>query len=567
MILRGQVHVEEVGMGRTRLVVTEIPYQTNKTHLIERIVQVAQGDLVNGIVDVRDESDRTGMRICIELNKLALAPEVLSHLYRLTPLQQTFSLSLVALVDGVPQRLSLREMLVAFLQHRQTVVRRRSVFERQAARTRLHVVEGLLQALARLDEVIRIIRDSRQARQARGRLRRQFGFSQAQVEAILAMPLRQLVGMEQQALRKESQTLTADIQRLAALLGSDTVLRQELRKELQQVKATLTDARRTRIEDMAAPAQVGAHALAPVQRVWVAVGQSGTVKCFPFRGMQRGRFMDIGRQASLLAVTAQTCDFLYLFGHAGVCHRVEVGQCPDQGAAQHVGAYTGFTRRDGLAAVVALPAALPAGRGHVCLVTRKGVVKRIQAHQLAAARTDTSTVLALAAGDELGWVLWSEQEQDLMLFTAQGQTLRFAENTVRAMGFAAAGVQSLQVAAADTLVAVALAGPDSEVLTVTAAGFAKRTPVAAFPRKGRIGKGVIGHRITPATGEMVGACTVAAGGGTARAALHGAGQTWLVDVAQVPEFGRAASGQRIPMSETPQPIGGLTLLWADEAEL
>ncbi len=564
--VQAKVHLEEAGMGRSRIVVSEIPYQTNKSHLIERIVSVVNRNQIDGIVDVRDESDRAGMRICIELNRAAHTPEVLQKLFKLTPLQQHFSLSLVALVDGVPLRIVLRDILTEFIKHRQEVVHRRSAFELQAAKTRIHIVEGLLGALDVLDDVIQIIRKSRSQDQAQDRLQDRFVFTPTQTQAILGMPLRQLVGMEMRQLRQEFQALTQEIRRLTELLASDDLLRAVIKTELEQVKATLSDPRRTRILDQ--PVQnLTAEDLAPDQTVWIAVGQKGTVKRYAYRGMQAGRFREIGRNGSLIAMTANTRDVLYLFSQDGICQRVQVFRFPDAGSPKHIGKYTAFTRRDALVAAIPLPQDSHHDETvHVCMITRQGIIKRVNVNMLIEAPGEEIRVINLKKGDHLGWVLLSPHTQEVMLFTARGRALRFREAEVRALSLAAVGVQSMRLETNDHIVSASLAQPVDTVLSVTRRGFAKRTPIAEFPLKTRSGKGVIGHRINTSTGPLAGALAIGRDQNDAKAAFNTDRTAWILDVHSIPESRRSTQGRRMTAPDDESPVGSITLLWSDAEE-
>lgn len=563
VLVQAKVHSEEMGMGRCRLVVTEIPYQTNKSHLIERIVYAVNRNLVNGIVDVRDESDRSGMRICIELNRAANSQEVLQRLFKLTPLQQNFNLSLVALVNGVPKRISLQQILVEFIKHRLTVVRRRSEFDLKAAHIRIHIVEGLLQALDVLDQLIQTIRQSSSQGEAHTKLMERFEFTPEQSRAILAMPLRQLVGMEVRQLRDEFRALTNEIRRLAELLDSEEQLRNVIWEELEQVKVEMADERRTRI--LKQPVQVlTAEDLAPDQTVWISVGQRGTVKRFAYRGMQVGRFKEISRNGSLTAVTANTREVLYLFSRDGVCQRVQIYRLPDAGSPKHVGEFTGFTRRDALVAAIPLPQdSRHDETGHICLITQKGMIKRVNVNMLIEAPGEEIKVINLNKGDRLGWVLLSRSEQEMMLFTAHGRALRFREGDVRVTSLNAAGVRSLQLAGSDSMVSASLAQADSFVLSVTQKGFAKRTAISEFSVTSRNGKGVIAHKINNATGGLAGALAVGQNQDDAKAALNAGRQSWIFDVQSLPESGRATLGRRVAETDAENPVGSVTLLWSD----
>lgn len=560
--VQAKVHVEESGMGRSRLVVTEIPYQANKSHLIDRIVLTVRRDQVEGIVDVRDESDRAGMRICIELNRSAHPQEILQRLFQLTPLQQSYGISMVALVDGRPSRVTLLEILINFIEHRREVVRRRSKFDLKAAQARLHIVEGLLRALDEMDAVIQTIRGSSTQEEARTLLMERFEFTSEQVRAILAMPLRQLVGLEVKELREEFRTLHDEIRSLQDLLASETRLRSVIKEELDRIRERLPDARRTRIMDR--PVEVmTAEELAPDLTVWVTLSRKGTAKRYAYRGMRAGRFKEIGRNGSLAAATANTRDVLYLFSKHGVCQRVQVFRLPDAGTPRHIGEYTGFTRRDALIAALPLAqASLHDDPRHLCLVTRQGMIKRIHVNMLIEAPGEEISVINLKKGDELGWVLLSNGGQEVMLFTARGRALRFSEDEARALGLGAAGVRCMNVDKTDSMVSAALAQAESAVLSVTHAGYVKRTPISEYPVKARGGKGVIAHKLSDSTGLLAGALTLADRQEDAKAILHGDHGAWLLDVNDIPESGRATQGRRLAQPAEEEMVSGLGLLWS-----
>lgn len=562
-ILQAKMHTEAMGMGRTRIVVTQIPYLTNKIHLIERIVHYVRRGNLAGIADVRDESDRAGMRICIELSRTAHLPQVLDRLFALTPLQQTFSLSLVALVNGRPQRLNLKDMLIHFIDHRLVAVRRRSEFELQQAQARVHIVEGLLQALDMLDDIIRVIRKSRRVATARANLSSNFDFSPAQAQAVLAMPLQQLIAMEIRQVRNEFRDLTRQIRTLEQLLASEERMRALIKGELQQIRQDFGDQRRTRIVEQAVQA-LSADELEPDHTVWVAVGTGGTVKRYPYRGMQGGRFREIGRHGSLAAVTANTRDMLHLFSADGKCQQVQVFQLPQTGAPQHAANLTAFTRRALIVAAIPLPRASRQDcQWHVCMVTRQGMVKRVHINRLIEASGEEQAVIALKKGDSLGWVLLSDADQDLMLFTVRGKAIRFQAEDVRSMGLGSAGVRAMAVDKTDALAAAALVQSTSTILSVTRNGFVKRTSIDAFTRQKRGGKGLISHKLTAMTGAVAGVVAAGRQHEAAKLAVRAGRHTVLLDVPDIPETGRLGQGRHMRQLNGESRVESVTLLWSE----
>ena len=304
MIVRAKVHVEDASMGKQRIVVYEIPYQTNKTSLLERIADCVRNSQIQGVSDLRDESDRAGMRICIDLVRGVNTDKVIADLFALTPMEQTFSISLVALVDGRPERLNLKSLIEHFIEHRSEIVRRRSQFDLDKAERRAHVVEGLLVALEQIDEVIKTIRRSRNPNTARRNLMQEFSFSEAQARAVLAMPLGQLVTMEQTSLRNEFKGLNARIKELRALLESDDLIRQAIADEMDEVRSRFADRRRTEI--LAEQVRtLTAEELEPDQMVWVCLGRRGSVRRYAYKGMTGGGFREIGRNGGIAARARQ----------------------------------------------------------------------------------------------------------------------------------------------------------------------------------------------------------------------------------------------------------------------
>ena len=487
--------------GRSRIVVTDLPYQTNKTNLLERIALLVRDGKIEGITDLRDESDRTGMRIAIELTRNVEPQIVLERLLRLTPMQQTFGMSLLALVDGEPRTLTLKRVLILFIEHRRQIIRRRSEFDLAKARARSHIVEGLLKALDILDEVIRTIRRSQRVETARTNLMRDFAFTQPQAQAILDMPLRRLTALERKQLQDEHKELRQRITYLEELLADDNKILGVVRAELLDQRQQHADRRRTEIVERA-QGTLTATDLLPDRRVWVALGANGELRRQDFAGITRTVLRQAGQNAAFALFTANTRDHLFIFAADGRCHRLGIHEIPQEGR-RHLADLTHFSRRDDIAAMLALP--LPAPDGFLFLVTRQGTVKRIALADFKQAVNGAMDVMRVTAKDRLHCAFATPGNCEVLLVTRQGRSIRFPEEMVRAKGHGARGVAGINLKRGDEVIAALPVAPAGDLLTATAAGFVKRTRMSEFGPQGRGGGGIIAHKITARTGDLTGA--------------------------------------------------------------
>ncbi len=546
IVIQAKAHIEEMSRNRSRIVVTELPYQTNKTNLIERIAELARDGRIEGITDLRDESDRTGMRICIEMTRTVEPRQVLADLFKLTPLQQTFGVSLLALVDGEPRLLSLKRMLLHFLEHRQVVIVRRSKYELEKARLRAHILEGLLRALDVLDEVIALIRSSRTAEIAKQGLIEKFKFTEIQAQAILDMQLRRLAALERRKLQDEYRELIARIRELEALLKSPKKVLAVIKQDLLTLKEKYGDARRTQIADRV-QGTLTSHDLLPDEEVWVVLSPDGSLSRQRAAGNPAAELQaETGRNAPALLVRANTRDDLYLFSAKGQASRISAHQIPEAGS--HFADLSGLGRRDRVVALLPVPKpGAEAASGFLFLASAQGKVKRVTLSDLVDQAATNPTVIGLDEGDELVWAGISPGGSEVMLVTAQGQAIRFAEDDVRAMGLPAGGIGGIKLAAKDRVIAAATLPQSADLPThlaiVTAAGFVKRTPLADFPTQGRNGQGVVAAKLTPKSGLITAAQVL----GTTDALLCtlSSGKGWLLAPAGVPEMGRAATGKQV----------------------
>ncbi len=500
--VQAKAHIEEMSRNRSRIVVTELPYGSNKSSIIERIAELAREGRLEGLTDLRDESDRTGMRLCIEMTRTVEPRDVLAMLYKLTPLQQTFGISLLALVDGEPRTLGLKRMLLHFIEHRQEVIVRRAKHDLAKAKARAHILEGLLKALDILDEVIALIRGSRTADVARQGLMKQFGFSELQAQAILDMQLRRLAALERKKLQDEYRDILALIKELEELLRSPKKVLALIRQNLVDLKATYGDARRTQITDQARGALTVTDVI-PDEETWVTVRADGTV------GRAAGR-LPAGSAAPQFVLSANThCD-LYLISRRGQATRISVHQLPD-GAGNPHWDLGGLKRGDKIAA--AFTARKPNGEpleGYVVLATAQGAIKRVNLADLASAAQGNPQVIKLDADDDLVWAGTSNGGGEIMLVTAGGQAIRFVEDEARAMGLPAGGIAGIKLQANDRVVGGAVLNAENarhELATVTAGGFGRRSPLNEFPTKGRGTQGVAA-KLSTKSGEIASAFLV-----------------------------------------------------------
>ena len=542
--MRARAHVESATRGRRRLVVTEIPYQVNKTSLIEAIAKNVRSGRLEGISDLRDESDRQGMRIVIELGVGVDADKVLNDLYRRTGLETRYSIILLALVDGEPRRLTLKRALTIFLDHRLEVLKRRTHFDLEHARRRAHIVEGLLVALDNLDAVIDTIRRSRTVDTARTNLRKKFKLTQVQAQAILDMQLRRLAALERRKLQVEYRELRATIKTLEALLRSPVKQRAAIREELVEIRARYADARRTHILDVKG-AKVEAGALTPDEPVWVTVGREGRIGRVPDDGKTPPRALARPAEAPLALLGASTRNALYLFTASGYAVAMPVHQIPEGNAWDGGGTSWSSLLRIGnqqqLVGALALPPKPPEG-GTVFFATAMGQVKRLSPEALPGLGRELSQVIRVDKGDVLVGVAWVAERDEVILGTALGQGIRFNVGDVRPTGAKAGGMSGIRLGKGDAVVGLAVAQARAGFFVVTNKGLGKRTPIADFPRQRRSGKGVqIAKMIR---GERVAAVGMISASSRLMPVTR-LGRSKTTTGRSVPERGRASRGESI----------------------
>jgi len=498
LVVRAVTHIQELGYGRHRILVTEIPYQVNKSHLIERIAYLVREGRIRDIADLRDESDRSGMSIVVELKRGAQPRKVLNQLLKYTPLQSTFGVNFLALVNGEPRLLSLKRALMHFLDHRQRVLTRRTRYELTQAQRRAHILEGLLVALANIDRVIETIRQAADADAACARLMELLDLSEEQAQAILDMRMRRLAVLEQREIRQEHEELQQRMQYLQGLLADAQKILQLIKDDLIQLKAQYNDPRRTHIALDVSP-ELEEEDLIAQEDVLVSLTRLGYIKRVPartYRTQDRGGRGVIGmaiREEDTVQhlFAARTLDTLLFFTNQGKVYSIRTFEVPDaarQARGLPLVNLLNLGSDERVTAVIPVPDFDEAE--YLTMATEMGRIKQTPLAEFASVRPSGLIAISLEEGDELGWVSLTNGDQELILTTARGQAIRFPESEVSVVGRMALGVMAIRLRKGDRLVAMDVTRPRSDLLVVTAEGYGKRTPLTEYPTQRRYGKGV-----------------------------------------------------------------------------
>jgi DNA gyrase subunit A len=510
IVLRGKAHIEEMTGNRHRIVITEIPYQVNKSSLIERIADLVRSEKIDSISDLRDESDRRGMSIVIELKRGAQPKKVLNQLYKYTPLQTTFGVQMLALVDGEPRLLPLKKALQLFLEHRQIVITRRTQFELEKARARAHILEGLTIALNNLDAVIQTIRESPDADAAKQRLMKRFKLSELQSQAILDMQLRRLAALERQKIEEEYKAVLAQIAYLEELLANPKKILGLIKDDLRELTEKYGDERRTHIAAEAVESLSEAD-LVPDEAVLISLTARGYVKrvaASAFRAQGTGGKGVAGHATKeedeiLSLLPARSLDTMLFFTDCGKVYSEKVYQIPDADrAAKGIPLVNVLSLEAGevVTAAVAVPSFETVD--FITLATRNGKIKRMALSELASVRPSGIIAIGLEKDDELGWARLTHARDEIILVTEAGKALRFAVDEVRSMGRSAGGVAGIKLTGQDKVASMEVIEPDGDLVLVTAQGYGKRTPLSEYPVKGRATGGV--QTITKNAAEKIG---------------------------------------------------------------
>lgn len=512
IVMRARASIDRAGRSgeRMAIVITEIPYQVNKAKLIERIAELINDKKLEGISDLRDESDREGMRIVIELKRDAIPDIVLNNLYKLTPMQQSFGVINLAIVNGQPRELNLVDTLGIFIEHRREVVLRRTRFELRKAEARAHILEGLKKAIDNLDQVISIIRKSKGTVEAREALMLRFKFSEIQARAILEMQLQKLTGLERQKLIDEYREVIQRIAELQEILSNESVLRNLIVKELREVQRDYGDERRTEIIESGA--ELSLEDLIADEDMAITVTHSGYIKRTPvsvYRAQRRG---GMGRKGASLKTedvvdhifVASAHSYLMIFTSKGQVYRLKVHELPDAAAAGKGKAIVNLVnipKGEKFAGIV--PVREFVEGQYVVMATRKGTIKKTELSAFANIRNNGIIAMGIDDDDELIAAEITDGQKKIFLATHEGMAICFDESDVRSMGRTAYGVNGIKLGKGDYVISVAAVPDDIEMLSISENGFGKRTKLEEYRFQSRAGRGVINMKTSDRNGLVV----------------------------------------------------------------
>jgi DNA gyrase subunit A len=510
VLMRAKARIEEMQGGKNRIIVEEIPYQVNKARLIEKIAELVREKRIDGITDLRDESDRNGMRIVIELRRDVNANVVLNNLYKQTAMQTSFGIIMLSLVNGEPKVLNIKDMLYHYLEHQKIIIRRRTEFDLRKAEARAHILEGLRIALDHLDAVIQLIRASQTTEEARNGLMDKFALSHDQAQAILDMRLQRLTGLERDKIENEYQELIAKIAELKAILADEQRILGVIAEELKEIREKFGDERRTEIT--IDENSIENEDLIPQEEVAITISHTGYIKRLPqttYRSQKRGGkgVMGMGTKEDDFVehlFTTNSHHFLLFFTNKGKVYRLKAYEIPDLSRTARGTPIINLLQIEKGESINAVIPVKEFSKEHTLFfATRQGVVKRVQLSDYANIRKGGLIAIHLREDDELVGVRMTDGQKDIIMGTALGQSIRFSESDVRIMGRLATGVKGITLSESDFLADMDVVDENSEVLIVTTKGYGKRTPVKEYRIQSRGGKGIKTLNVTDKNGRIV----------------------------------------------------------------
>ncbi|MGO2538256.1 MAG: DNA gyrase subunit A [Leuconostoc mesenteroides] len=551
--VRAKVDIEQLKSGKEQIVVTELPYAVNKARLIERISELARDKKIEGITGIRDESDREGLRISIDVRRDASASVILNNLFKQTLLQTSFSFNMLAIDHGAPKTMSLKEILVAYLAHQREVIRRRTVFELQKAQARAHILEGLRIALDHIDEIITIIRSSKTSEEAKTRLINGYALSDKQAQAILDMRLVRLTGLERDKIEEEYQKLVALIADLKDILAHEERVDEIIYNELLEIQTKFGDKRRTELQ-VGDVLSIEDEDLIEEEDVIVTLTNSGYIKRVAtgeFKAQNRGgrgvQGMNVHDEDFVdQMISTSTHDTLLFFTNKGKVYRMKGYEVPEYGRQAKgipVVNLLNFEGNEKIQTVINVRGEAGESNDYLFFVTRLGVVKRTAVKEFANIRTNGLKALTLHDDDEVLSVQITDGTQNIIIATHNGYSVSFAENDVRVMGRSAAGVRGIRLREGDLVVGSDVLEKDHNVLIITEKGYGKQTPVSEYPIKGRGGKGIKTANITEKNGPLAGMTIVSGQEDIMVTTTQGVMIRFNVD--SVSQTGRATLGVRL----------------------
>ncbi|ENX6134034.1 DNA gyrase subunit A [Listeria monocytogenes] len=571
--VRGRVDIEEKKNGKETIVITEIPYQVNKARLVERIAELAREKKIDGITSLNDESDRSGMRIVIEVRRDISASVIVNNLFKMTALQTTFGINMLALVDNHPKVLNLKEILYYYLEHQKVVIRRRTEFELRKAEARAHILEGLRIALDNIDAIIKLIRGSKTSDVAKEGLMTQFNLSDKQAQAILDMRLQRLTGLEREKIEEEYQNLVALINDLKAILADDERILEIIREELEEIKVKYADKRRTEIlaGDLVS---LEDEDLIPEEEVAITLTKRGYIKRLPlstYRSQRRG-----GRGIQGMStheddfvehlVATSTHDTLLFFTNTGKVYRSKGYEVPEYGRTAKgipIINLLGIESQEQVNAVINLSEFTD--DSYLFFTTKHGVVKRTTLSQFAKIRQSGLRAVELRENDELISVQMTDGSKNMIIATKHGQSIYFPEENIRVMGRTAAGVRGIRLREDDEVIGMEVLEDDEKVLVVTEKGYGKQTPASQYPLRNRGGMGVKTVTITEKNGNLVAMKTVTGEEDLMLMTVSGVLIRFEIDT--VSQTGRSAMGVKLIRLDEDEKVATVAKVPKDEVEL
>ena len=573
IVLRSRTEIEETKTGRERIVVTEFPYMVNKTKVHEHIVRLVQEKRIEGITAVRDESNREGVRFVIEVRRDASANVILNNLFKMTQMQTSFGFNMLAIQNGVPKILSLRQILDAYIEHQKEVVTRRTQFDKEKAEARAHILEGLLIALDHIDEVIRIIRASETDQEAQAELMSKFKLSERQSQAILDMRLRRLTGLERDKIQSEYDDLIALIADLADILAKPERVAQIIKEELDEVKRKFADKRRTELM-VGEVLTLEDEDLIEESDVLITLSNKGYIKRLDqdeFTAQKRGgrgvqgtgvKDDDFVREL----VSTSTHDHLLFFTNKGRVYRLKGYEIPEYGRTAKGLPVVNLLKLDegeSIQTIINVESER-SDDAYIFFTTRAGIVKRTSVKEFANIRQNGLKALNLKDEDELINVLLTQEDTDIIIGTKLGYAVRFNQSSVRSMSRSATGVKGVNLREGDAVVGARVITDQDEVLIITEKGYGKRTVATEYPTKGRAGKGMKTANITDKNGHLAGLLTVK--GDEDLMVITDTGVMIRTNVANISQTGRSTMGVKVMRLDENAKIVTFTTVAAAEKE-
>ena len=567
--VRGRAHVEQNKAGRSSIVITEIPYQVNKSRLTERIAELVRSKKIAGIADLRDESDRTGMRLVVELRKDSVPQVVLNLLYKHTQLQDSFGIIMLALVGGVPRTLSLKEALAEYVNYQVEVMTRRIRFDLDKAEKRAHILEGLLVALDNLDEVITLIRKSRTVQDAKKGLMKKFKLSEVQAQAILDMRLQKLTGLEREKVKTEHKELKKEIARLKGILADEKKLNAIIIEELQEVKKRFADPRRTEVVPDYEDLEI--EDLIAEEEVVVTITHSGYVKRLPittYRTQRRGGRGVMGmnlKEGDFVEhlFVASTHHYIHFFSNRGKSYRLKVYELPEGSRSARGQALVNLlplSSGEKICSVIATKDY--AEDAFLVMATRKGMIKKSPFKNYDSPRKDGLIAISLVDDDEVIDTRLTSGASNLVLVTRGGQAIRFAETDCRPMGRDTRGVKGITLGSGDEVIAMGIATEDADLFVITELGHGKRTAISKYPKHRRGGRGVRTISFAGGKGLLVGARVVKENQELMAVSVEGVVIRMAID--DISRMGRATQGVRIMKLDEDDRVASIAQLASQE---